>query len=108
MSEPKLPPLRATTLPLLADARGISGTEAMRLHLLRIAADTAPRLTGGTRIEDVVERARVLELYVTSPPLGSAAGVQHSEPETALPERGTDAGPADLRTARAEIGGERA
>lgn len=85
--------------------------QAMRLALLRIAADTAPRLTGGQRIDDVVERARVLELYVTSAPPGSVSEQGTSEPaapETAPPERGQDAGPADLRTDRAEIGGERA
>lgn len=82
----------------------------LRLRLLRIAADTAPRLTGGTKVDDVVERARVLELYVTSAPPGSvpegASGT--AAPETGPPERGTDAGPADLPTERAEIGGERA
>jgi len=98
--EPKLPPLCATTLPLLANGQGISDTTAMRLHLLRIAADMAPRLTGGVRADEVVERARVLELYVTGPSPGSEAKApsEPPEPATGPPETGPDAGPADLRS----------
>lgn len=86
MSEPKLPPLPATTLPLLAPARGMDARMAMRLHVLRIAADISPRLTGGVRAEEVVERARVLELYVAGPSPGSADASGPTDPERGAPE----------------------
>lgn len=63
---------------------------AVRLALLRIAAELAPRVTGGVRADDVVERARVMELYVLGPAAGS--GEQPSaEPDA---ERGAPP-PAD-------------
>lgn len=81
----------------------------MRLRLLRIAADLAPRLTGGAKAEDVVARARVLELYVAGSPPGSEAQAPSgpAEPGTGAPVTAPDAGPADLRHDGPEIGGER-
>lgn len=107
--EPRLPPLPATTLPLPATARGMDARMALRLHLLRIAADISPRLTGGVRADEVVERARVLELYVAGSPPGSEAQAPSglADPGTGAPETAPDAGPADLRHDGAEIGGER-
>ena len=88
MGEPKLPPLPATALPLLVNARGTPTSAAIRLHLLRIAADISPRLTGGVRAEEVVERARVLELYVAGPSPGSEAQAPSGlmDPERGAPE----------------------
>lgn len=81
----------------------------MRLRLLRIAVDLAPRITGGVRAQDVVERARVLELYVAGPSPGSEAPASSgpADPGTGAPETAPDAGPADLRHEGTEIGGER-
>ncbi len=79
----------------------------MRLRLLRIAADISPRLTGGVRGEDVVERARVLELYVAGPAPGSAAASGQPGLGTGAPGTAPDAGPADLRPEGPEIDGER-
>lgn len=76
---------------------GIPPAELLRLHLLRIATDTAPRLTGGVRPEDVLERARAFELYVAGPPPGSAAASGPAVPGTGAPVTAPDAGPADLR-----------
>ena len=88
MKEPRLPPLPATTLPLLADTRTMGPLGAMRLHLLRIAADTAPRLTGGVKVEEVVARARAMELYV----LGLPPGSEGAEIGAASGEDGTERG----------------
>jgi len=86
---------------------GLSPQQALRLALLRIATDMAPRVTGGVKAEDVVERARMLELYVAGPPPGNAAASGSAEPErgvpapTATPEAppataaGTEAGEQD-------------
>jgi hypothetical protein len=61
-------PVEAQPLPepLLGASRsqGLTAGAALRLHLLRIAAETAPRLTGGVRVEDVVARAKEMERYV--------------------------------------------
>lgn len=81
----------------------------MRLHLLRLAIDTLPRISNGSRTEDVVARARALELYVLGPPSGSE-GQPSSDPAdrgTGAPGTAPDAGPADLRHDGPEIGGER-
>ena len=77
---------------------GLSQSQALRLALLRIAADISPRLTGGVRAQDVVERARALELYVAGPSSGSAQASEPAAPETGSPVKEPDAGPADLPT----------
>lgn len=79
---------------------GLGTAQALRLALLRIAADISPRPTGGAKAEDVVERARVLELYVAGPSSGSVvqAASEPPAPETGPPVKGPDAGPADLPT----------
>lgn len=58
----------------------------IRLRLLRIAADLAPRISMGTKAEDVVARARVLELYVASPSPGSTQVSGPADPERGAPE----------------------
>jgi len=65
---------------------GMPPEQAVRLALLRIAADISPRLTGGARAEEVVERARVLELYVAGPSPGSADASGPADPERGAPE----------------------
>jgi hypothetical protein len=73
----------------IADAFGPLAVEdpilLMRLRLLRIAADISPRVTGGVRAQDVIERARAFEVYVAGPPLGSAPALS----------QGDASGPAD-------------
>jgi hypothetical protein len=84
--------------------------QAMRLAVLRIAADLAPRVTGGVRAEDVLERARLLELYVAGPSPGSVAQAPSgpAAPETAPPVKGADAGPDDRRPDGAKSAGSAA
>lgn len=86
---------------------GMSPEQAVRLAVLRIAADLAPRITGGVRAEDVIERARKLELYVAGPSPGSAQASGPADPGTGAPGTAPDAGPADLRHDGPDIGGER-
>ena len=68
----------------------LSPEQAMRLALLRIAAELAPRLSMGARAEDVVARARVLEVYVASPSPGSADASGPADPERGVPEPAAD------------------
>jgi len=65
---------------------GLPAAQALRLAVLRIAADLVPRLTGGAKAQDVVERARILELYVAGPPPGSAEASGPADPERGAPE----------------------
>jgi hypothetical protein len=62
--------------------------QALRLELLRIAADIAPKPSGGAKAEDVVAKAETLELYVMGPPKQPAAqaAVAGAEPERGAPE----------------------
>lgn len=77
---------------------------AMRLQLLRIAADISPRLTGGVRAYDVVERAREMELYVCGPEAGSGAqpSADPGAETGAPPPLAADAPPAVADEADAE------
>lgn len=67
----------------------------LRLHLLRLAIDTLPRIGNGTKPDDVVARARELELYVLGPPSGSAQASDPAERGTGAPGTAPDAGPAE-------------
>lgn len=75
----------------------IAPLPALRLQLLRLAIDTLPRISNGSRTEDVVARARALELYVLGPPSGSEAKASSDPAErgTGAPETASDAGPAE-------------
>jgi hypothetical protein len=75
----------------------IPAGQLLRLHLLRLATDTSPRLSHGVKPEDVLERARAFELYVSGPPPGSAQASGSVGPGTDTPGTVSDAGPADLR-----------
>lgn len=65
---------------------GMSPEQAVRLSCLRLAADIAPRLTGGVRAHEVIERARAFELYVAGPPPGNAIASGPADPERGAPE----------------------
>lgn len=67
-------------------AAALRNQRKLRVQLLRIAAEIAPRLTGGVRAEDVVERARIMELYVSGSPPGSADAGTDTPAETSGPE----------------------
>ncbi|MFN0183043.1 MAG: hypothetical protein ACKVQR_04405 [Aquabacterium sp.] len=68
-----------------------------RLRLIRLAIDTLPRIGNGTKPEDVVARARALELYVLGPPSGSEAQASSDPADrgTGAPGTAPDAGPAE-------------
>lgn len=57
-----------------------------RLHALRIAADLAPRLNGGSDPDKVVAHAALFELYLAGPSSGSE-GATDPCPSAARPDK---------------------